>query len=123
MSLPVLPFTFVGVVHLLTLPGGPVPSPGFATVRAQALADAAALAEGGAHAAILENFGDAPFPAGPVDPHVAAFVASLATEIRQRWPGLSLGINLLRNDARSALGVVSCSTALMTSLSIRANTK
>jgi membrane complex biogenesis BtpA family protein len=105
------PFAFVGVVHLLPLPGGPRPSEGFAAARARAVADAAALAEGGAHAAILENFGDAPFPAGPVDPHVVAFVATLADELRRRHPGLALGINLLRNDARGALGVAAATDA------------
>mgnify|MGYP003335928408 CR=1 FL=1 len=99
------PFAVVGVAHLLPLPGGPRPSPGFAEARARALADAAALAEGGAHGVILENFGDAPFPAGPVDPHVVAFVAALGAEIRARHPQLALGINLLRNDARAAVGV------------------
>jgi membrane complex biogenesis BtpA family protein len=99
------PFAFVGVIHLLPLPGGPRPSEGFAAVRERALADAAVLAEGGAHAAILENFGDAPFPAGPVEPHVVAFVAILTAEIRARHPQLLLGVNLLRNDVRSALGV------------------
>jgi uncharacterized protein len=98
-------FTFVGVVHLLPLPAGPRPSVGFAAVRARALADAAALADGGAHAAILENYGDAPFPRGPVEPHVVAFVAALAAELRARHPALELGINLLRNDARAAMGV------------------
>src|SRR3954469_10152251 len=101
-SLLARPFAFVGVIHLLPLPAGPRASEGFAAVRERALADAAVLAEGGAHAAILENFGDSPFPAGPVDPHVVAFVAILAAEIRARHPALLLGINLLRNDARAA---------------------
>lgn len=105
------PFAFVGVVHLLPLPAGPRRSPGFAVVRERALADARALAEGGAHGAILENFGDAPFPAGPVDPHVVAFTAALAAEIRTRHPALALGINLLRNDARAAMGVAAATDA------------
>ncbi len=98
-------FTFVGVLHLLPLPAGPRASEGFAVVRARALADADALAHGGADAAILENYGDAPFPRGPVDPHVVAFVAATARELRARHPSLKLGINLLRNDARAAMGV------------------
>ncbi len=99
------PFQFVGVLHLLPLPAAPRGSPGFAAVRERALADAAALAEGGAHGAIIENFGDAPFAAGAVDPHVVAAMAVLAAEVRSRHPSLRLGINVLRNDARSALGV------------------
>src|SRR5690349_887477 len=104
-------FRFVGVVHLLPLPAGPRPSPGWAVVTERALQDLAALAEGGADAAILENFGDAPFPPGPVDPHVVAIVAVLAAEARRRHPGLELGVNLLRNDARAAMGVAAATGA------------
>lgn len=99
------PFTFVGVVHAPPLPAGPRPSSGFATARERVLDDADALAIGGAHAVILENFGDAPFSSGPVEPHVVAFFAHLAALVRGRHPHLSVGINLLRNDARAALGV------------------
>lgn len=118
--LPPVPFTFVGVVHLLPLPGGPRPSPGFAAVRARALADAEALAEGGAHAAIVENYGDAPFARGTVDPHVVAFVAALAHELRGRHPELTLGINLLRNDARSAVGVAAAVGAAFVRVNVHA---
>ncbi len=103
-------FTLLGVAHLLALPAGPVASLGFAAVRARALADAEVLAGEGFDGVILENFGDAPFPAGPVDPHVVAFVAVLAAEIRSRHT-LQIGINLLRNDARGALGVAAAAGA------------
>ncbi len=99
------PFTFVGVVHLLPLPAGPRVSPGFAAVRARAWEDVEALVRGGVDGAILENLGDAPFSAGPVDPHVVAFLADLAGELVRTWPELAVGINLLRNDAHGALGV------------------
>lgn len=105
------PFAFLGVVHLLPLPAGPRASEGFAAVRARALSDADALAAGGAHAAILENLGDAPFTAGAVDPHVVAFMAIVACEIRARHPDLALGINVLRNDARAALGIAAAAGA------------
>ncbi len=106
-----LPFAFVGVVHIRPLPAGPVATAGFVDARARALADAAALVQGGADALILENFGDAPFPSGAVDPHVVAFVAILASEIRQRHPTVRVGINLLRNDARGAIGAAAASGA------------
>lgn len=99
------PFEFLGVIHLLPLPAAPRGSPGFAAVRARALADAEALAAGGASGVILENFGDAPFAREQVDPHVVAQMAVLAAEVRSRHPGLRLGINVLRNDARAALGI------------------
>lgn len=103
-------FTLVGVCHLLPLPAGPKVSAGFGTVRERALSDAGVLADAGFDAIILENFGDAPFPAGPVDTHVAAFVAVLAAEVKSRHV-LRVGINLLRNDARAAMGVAAASGA------------
>lgn len=103
-------FTLVGVCHLLPLPAGPQLSPGFAAVRERALFDARVLSDAGFDAVILENFGDAPFPAGPVEPHVAAFVAILAAEIKSRHL-LRVGINLLRNDAHAAMGVAAAANA------------
>jgi hypothetical protein len=102
---------FVGVVHLLPLPAAPRGSAGFEAVRARALADAEALALGGAEGAIIENFGDAPFARGPVDPHVVAAMALLVAEVRQRHPALPLGVNVLRNDARAALGIAAVAGA------------
>lgn len=104
-------FALVGVAHLLPIPAGPVASPGFRAVTERAMADAAVLAGAGFDGIILENFGDAPFPAGPVDPHVVALVAILAARIRERHPALRIGINLLRNDARSAMGVAAAADA------------
>lgn len=98
-------FEFLGVIHLLPLPAAPRGSPGFAAVRGRALADAAALAQGGATGAFLENFGDAPFAREQVDPHVVAQMAVIAAEIRAAHPALRLGINVLRNDARAAIGI------------------
>lgn len=104
-------FALIGVCHLLPLPAGPVASPGFAAVIERALFDARVLADADFDGLILENFGDAPFPAGPVDPHVVALVAILAARIRERHPALRIGINLLRNDARSAIGVAAAADA------------
>lgn len=103
--------TLIGMIHLAALPGGPRPSAGFADVRSRAVADAHALAEGGADGLILENFGDAPFPAGPVEPHVVAFLAILAAQIRERYPHLKIGLNLLRNDAHGAMGAAAAAGA------------
>jgi hypothetical protein len=92
----------VGVVHLLPLPGSPR-ARGMEDVLRRALRDARALAGGGADGIIVENYGDLPFAPGPVDPHVPAVLAVVAREVR-RAAGLPVGINVLRNDARSALG-------------------
>jgi uncharacterized protein len=104
-------FCFVGVVHLLPLPGGPRSSPGFADTFRRAMHDAEALAAGGAQGVIVENLGDAPFSAGAVEPHVVAFVARVVDTIRRELPSLEVGVNLLRNDARGALGVAAAADA------------
>ena len=79
-------------------------------IRSAALADARALARGGVDGILVENYGDAPFTGGTVESHVIAAMAVLASEIRAA-AALPLGINVLRNDARSALAVAAASGA------------
>jgi len=98
---------FVGVLHLLPLPGGPRPSPGLQACVDRAVQDARTLVEGGAHAAILENFGDAPFTATRVEACTVAYMTHVALAVRAACPELELGINVLRNDGRSALAIAS----------------
>ncbi len=99
----------IGVVHLLPLPGSSRARP-LDAVLERAIADATALARGGADGLIVENFGDAPFSADAVDPHVPAAMAVVAAEIRRRFRG-PVGVNVLRNDARAALAVALASGA------------
>jgi hypothetical protein len=71
----------------------------------RAVQDAKTLVEGGADAAILENFGDAPFSAARVEACTVAYMTRIALAVRSACPSLDLGINVLRNDARSALAI------------------
>ena len=93
----------IGMVHLLPLPGSPR-ARRLEEVLRRALADARALASGGADGILVENFGDLPFTPGAVDPQVVAAMAVTAAEIRRRVD-LPLGVNVLRNDPRAALAV------------------
>jgi hypothetical protein len=95
----------IGVVHLAPLPGAPRYGGSLDAVLERAAADAAALAAGGADAAIVENFGDAPFFAGAVPPETVAAMARALAVARAAAPELALGVNVLRNDARAALGL------------------
>ena len=79
-------------------------------VRAAAIADARTLARGGVDGILVENYGDAPFTPASVEPQVIAVMAVIAAEVRAA-SGLPIGINVLRNDARSALAVAVASGA------------
>lgn len=95
----------IGVIHLPPLPGDPLhEDSSFAEVEQRALADAAALAEGGADALLVENFGSVPFAKEQIEPHQVAAMALYARQCAQRFD-LPVGINCLRNDARSAIGI------------------
>ena len=72
--------------------------------------DLLALKRGGAHAVIMENFGDAPFAAESAGPAAVACLTSLACEARTLFPG-PLGINLLRNDGLGAMAVAAAAGA------------
>lgn len=96
----------VGVVHLLPLPGsarggaaGDLPR-----IVERARRDAAMYAAAGFDALIVENFGDAPFARDAVGPHVVAAMTRCAAAVYEET-GLSIGVNVLRNDVLSAVAV------------------
>jgi uncharacterized protein len=104
-----LPFSnrpaLIGVVHLAATPGSPQYSGALEALLARARADAQALARGGCDGLIVENFGDVPFHPGPVPPETVAAMALALAAVRSEVEGLPVGVNVLRNDARSALGL------------------
>ncbi len=79
-------------------------------VLAQAQEEAQVLEAGGAHGIIVENFGDAPFRIGRVDP-VTVSAMTMAVDRVRRVTALPLGINMLRNDALSALAIAAATSA------------
>ena len=98
----------VGVVHLPPLPGSPRFSGGIAQILGRAKADAEALRSGGADGAIVENFGDAPFFPDRVEPETIAAMSLAVAEVGRCLP---VGVNVLRNDARAALGIAAATGA------------
>jgi membrane complex biogenesis BtpA family protein len=74
------------------------------------LEDAKALVDGGLHALVLENFGDIPFYPQQVPPHTVAFMTALGVEVKRQF-NRPLGINVLRNDAESALAIAAAVSA------------
>jgi len=100
----------IGMVHLLPLPGSPRWGGSMVDVVRAAAADARALEQGGVDAIMIENYGDAPFfpervPAETVA-SMSVVVARIADEV-----SLPLGVNVLRNDAASALAICAATTA------------
>ncbi len=101
----------IGMLHVPALPGSPAHAKSFGEICHWVLADGAALAENGVHGLLLENFGDAPFYPRRVPPHTVAFLAVLGREVKAKF-ALPLGINVLRNDAGSALAIATAVEAV-----------
>ncbi|MCI0439496.1 MAG: BtpA/SgcQ family protein [Chloroflexi bacterium] len=98
------PKAIIGVAHLLPLPGSPRWGGDLEKVLDRAREDARALASGGVSAIIVENFGDAPLEKETVGPHTVAAM-TLAVEAVRGVADVPIGVNVLRNDARSAMAV------------------
>lgn len=98
------PKVMIGMVHLKALPGAPMYGGSMAEVTRAALADADALISGGVDAIMIENFFDTPFYAEHVGPETVAAMTAVIMRIRQ-MTDLPLGVNVLRNDALSALAI------------------
>jgi membrane complex biogenesis BtpA family protein len=112
--------TLIGMVHLLALPGSPQWRGSMDRAIAAAVADARALVEAGLDALLVENHGDVPFTAGRVEAGTVAAMSVIAAEIRRALPDVPLGINVLKNDARSALAVAAAVGACFIRVNVHA---
>ena len=101
------PNPIIGVVHLLPLPTSPRWGGSLKAVIDRAEQEVTALASGGVDGVIVENFFDAPFTKNQVDPAVVSAM-TLIVERLMNLVTLPLGINVLRNDAQSALAIATC---------------
>ena len=97
----------IGVVHLLPLPTTARWGGELTAVIERAEQEATALAAGGVDGIIVENFFDAPFTKSQVDPAVVSAMTLIIDRI-QNLVVVPVGINVLRNDARSSLAIASC---------------
>lgn len=101
------PHPIIGVVHLLPLPTSCRWGGSLKAAIARAEQEATALASGGVDGIMVENFFDAPFAKSQVDPAVVSAMTLIVQRIANLVT-LPLGINVLRNDARSAMAIASC---------------
>jgi membrane complex biogenesis BtpA family protein len=100
----------IGVVHLLPLPTSPRWGGSLKTIIDRAEQEATALASGGVDGIIIENFFDAPFVKDQVDPAVVSAMTIVTQRLMHLVP-LPIGINVLRNDARSGMAIATCVNA------------
>lgn len=100
----------IGMVHLPPLPGAPLWAGDLSAVLHRVTADAHALHDGGVDAVMVENYGDVPFHAGPVEPVTIAAMTRAVAAV-QRAVECPIGINVLRNDATAALAIAAATGA------------
>ncbi|MBM3258136.1 MAG: BtpA/SgcQ family protein [Candidatus Sericytochromatia bacterium] len=95
----------IGVVHLRALPGAPDARDTLEAIVAHARDEVAAYLAGGVRCLVIENYGDRPFVRGKVPAATIAGMAVVAERLRLAFPEARWGINVLRNDAASALAI------------------
>lgn len=102
----------IGMVHLLPLPGSPRWKGSMQAVCDRAREDAETLVREGIRTLLIENFGDSPFHPGEVPAETTAAMAAVLGRLRPEMdPSLSWGVNILRNDGRSAVAVAAATEA------------
>jgi len=97
----------IGVLHLLPLPTSARWGGSLKAVIDRAEQEATALASGGVDGIIVENFFDAPFTKNQVDPAVVSAMTMVVQRV-QNLVTVPVGLNVLRNDGRSAIAIASC---------------
>lgn len=100
----------IGVIHLLPLPGSARWDGDLEPVILRAEQEAAALSTGGVHGIIIENFFDAPFTKGRVDTATACAMSLIVKQV-MKICDLPVGVNMLRNDALTAMAVATTTGA------------
>ena len=101
------PYPIIGVVHLRPLPTSPRWGGSLKAVIDRAEQEATALAAGGVDGLIIENFFDAPFTKDKVDAAVVSAMSLIVQRV-MNLVTLPIGINVLRNDASSAMAIATC---------------
>jgi membrane complex biogenesis BtpA family protein len=100
----------IGMVHVGALPGSPRFEGSISAVIEAAIRDARALREGGCDAMAFENFGDRPFFKECVPAETIAGLTRVIAEVVAAVP-LPFGVNVLRNDAASAVAIAATTGA------------
>lgn len=94
----------IGMLHLPALPGSPHYTGDMQAVIDAALQDAQILTDAGFSGLIIENLGDTPYYPDHVPAETVVAMSVVATHIRRKTK-LPIGVNVLRNDAQSAIAI------------------
>jgi hypothetical protein len=95
---------FIAMIHLPPLPGSPrYNREKMSSIIDAALSDLAALEEGGADAALVENLGDAPF--AKLAPKETITAMTVIVQEITRKAHLPIGVNVLRNDGAASIAI------------------
>ncbi|MHA1991523.1 MAG: BtpA/SgcQ family protein [Candidatus Hodarchaeales archaeon] len=97
--------TVWGMLHLPALPGSSNNKLSIKEITKFVLSDAQILYDTGIRNMVIENLGDAPYYKYNEKHHISSFMTKIGIEIIQKFPEVSLGINVLRNDAYSSLAI------------------
>jgi membrane complex biogenesis BtpA family protein len=98
------------MVHLAPLPGSPQWGGSMDAVLERAVADAKALVAAGFDAVLVENYNDVPFFPDRVPSETVAAIAVCVREVL-RSVSVPVGVNVLRNDGLTALGIAAATGA------------
>lgn len=107
-------YTIWGMIHVPALPGSINNTLSMSDIEEFCLQDAKILSDNGINNLIIENYGDTPFSKSQVQPHIISSLTRITSLIQSHYPKIQIGINVLRNDAISALGIASiCNCTLI----------
>ncbi len=111
----------IGMVHVSALPGAPLYAGSMQAVIEAAVRDTRALRDGGCDAIAFENFGDRPFFKESVPAETVAALTSVIVEAAAQT-SLPFGVNVLRNDAASAVAIAAATGASFIRVNIHTGT-
>jgi uncharacterized protein len=110
----------VAMIHLLPLPGSPGWKGSMEEVLSRARTEARILLEAGFDGLLVENYGDVPFHAGSVPPETVAALTRAVGQVREVVGDRPVGLNVLRNDARSGVGIAAATGAALLRVNVHA---
>jgi len=108
----------LGVIHLPPLPGSPRWNGQAGFAEELAFRETQLLAACGFDGVIVENFGDAPFFPGAVEPITIAAMTMCLRAAREAATNFFRGVNVLRNDADAALAIAVATHADMIRINV-----